>query len=325
MGFISRMKPTTPPRASEECGDCQSHPPVIHRAAHLKIHFIVNPRSGRAAAALEAVRSFARRHDATVNLTERSGHASDLARTALNDRAELVVAVGGDGTMNEIASTLVHTNAILGLVPCGSGDGLGRNLGIHGPINRALQLLIDGCPRRIDTGIANGRPFFVVAGLGFEAEIAARFNHLTARGFWRYLTTSAKAWRQFAPLSCSVNHGDHRKPVSAFTLAVANTDQYGNNARIAPGARIDDGLLDLTVVPPVSLFRAPSLCIRLFSGRLNPPAVWRQQGARFVVDDLAAGLVLHTDGETQPAGPRVEFIVQPSSLRVMTPPGRAGL
>ncbi|MEO6568352.1 MAG: diacylglycerol kinase family protein, partial [Opitutaceae bacterium] len=285
----------------------------------MKIHFIVNPRSGRATAALEAVRSFARQHGAPVNLTERSGHASDLARAALNDHAGLIVAVGGDGTMNEIARTLVHTDAILGLVPCGSGDGLGRNLGIHGPIDRALQLLSDGCPRRIDTGVANGRPFFVVAGLGFEAEIAARFNQLTARGFWRYLTTSARAWRQFTPLSCTVNYGNHRERVNVLTLAVANTDQYGNNARIAPGARVDDGLLDLTVVPPVSLVRAPFLFIRLFSGRLNPPAVWRQQGERFVVDDLAAGLMLHTDGETQPAGPRVEFTVQRSSLRVMTP------
>ncbi|MEO7414631.1 MAG: diacylglycerol kinase family protein [Opitutaceae bacterium] len=286
---------------------------------HLKIHFIVNPQSGRAVASLEAVRSFARKHGATVSLTERTRHASDLTRAALNDSANLIVAVGGDGTMNEVAGTLVNSGATFGLIPCGSGNGLGRHLGIHGSIDRALQLLIAGCPRCIDSGVANGRPFFVVAGLGFEAEIAERFNRLSQRGFWRYLTTSARAWRQSVPLSCSVNYDRHHEHVRAFTLAVANTDQYGNNARIAPGARVDDGLLDLTVVPPVTLLSAVPLLTRLFSGRLAPPAVWRRQAAGFVVDGLSAGLVLHTDGETQPAGERVAFSVQPASLRIMVP------
>lgn len=289
-------------------------------AARVKTHFIVNPRSGRAASALDAVRAFASRHGATVSLTERSRHASELARNALAAGAELIVAVGGDGTMNEIASALVHTEAIFGLIPCGSGDGLGRHLGIHGPIDRALQILTSGQPRRIDTGLANGRPFFAVAGLGFEAEIAERFNRLTRRGFWRYLSTSAKAWRQFVPLSCTLIHEGHSERLEVFTLAVANTAQYGNDARIAPQARVDDGLLDLTAVPPVGLLNALPLLIRLFSGRLVPPAVLHRRGAGFVVEGLASGLVLHTDGETQAAGARVEFSVRPGSLRVMAPP-----
>jgi diacylglycerol kinase (ATP) len=286
----------------------------------LKTHFIVNPRSGRAAASLDAVRAFASRHGATVTLTERSRHASELARRALAENADLIVAVGGDGTMNEVASTLVDTRAIFGLVPCGSGDGLGRHLGIHGPVNRALEFLVSGRPRSIDTGLANGRPYFAVAGLGFEAEIAARFNRLTKRGFWRYLSTSARAWRQFVPISCQVAHEGRSERMQVFTLAVANTAQYGNDVRIAPGARVDDGLLDLTVVPPVTLINALPLLFRLFLGRLNPPAVWRRRAARFVVDGLAPDLILHTDGETQPAGSRVEFSVRPASLRVMVPP-----
>lgn len=287
--------------------------------AEVKTHFIVNPRSGRAAAALETVRAFARRHQATVTLTERARHACELAQSALGEGAELIVAVGGDGTLNEVASALVHTNATLGLVPCGSGDGLGRHLGIHGSIERALDLLQTGQARSIDTGVANGRPFFVVAGLGFEAEIAGRFNRLTKRGFKRYLLTSARAWRQFVPLTCSIASDEKTERRKIFTLAIANTEQYGNNARIAPGARLDDGLLDLTAVPPVSLFSAMPLLIRLFSGTLSEPEVWRRQAARFVISDLGPGLLLHTDGETHPAGPQVEFSVRPRSLRVMAP------
>jgi diacylglycerol kinase (ATP) len=286
----------------------------------LKTHFIVNPRSGKAATALEAVKSFARDRGATLTITERSGHAGELARRALAENCELIVAVGGDGTMNEIASILVNSHAIFGLIPCGSGDGLGRHLGIHGSIDRALTLLVDGKPRNIDTGLANGRPFFAVAGLGFEAEIATRFNRLTKRGFWRYLATSARAWRQFVPISCSVVHGRERESLRAFTVAVANTDQYGNGARIAPNALVDDGLLDLTAVPPVSIITALPLVVRLFSGRLFPPSVWRRRAANFVVEDLPPGLTLHTDGETQPAGSQVNFSIQPASLRVMAPP-----
>lgn len=287
--------------------------------ARLKTHFIVNPRSGSAAAALDRVRTFARRHDAIVNLTERPRHASELARRALAENAGLVVAVGGDGTMNEVASSLVGTETLFGLIPCGSGDGLGRHLGIHGPVDRALQLLVTGQPRRIDPGLANGRPFFAVAGLGFEAEIAQRFNRLIQRGFWRYLSTSARAWRQWVPLACHLSQEDRSESLRVFTLAVANTAQYGNNAWIAPRARVDDGLLDLTGVPPVNFRNALPLLIRLFSGHLFPPTVLHRRAARFVVDGLASGQVLHTDGETQPAGGRVEFSVRPASLRIMAP------
>src|SRR5690606_3225308 len=112
-------------------------------------------------------------------------------QAALDDGCDLIVAVGGDGTMNEVATALVDTPATLGLVPCGSGDGLGRNLRIHGPVTRALEILHTGRPRAIDTGLAAGHAFFATAGLGFEAEIAQRFNQLDRRGFARYVSTSA--------------------------------------------------------------------------------------------------------------------------------------
>src|SRR5688572_21354012 len=153
----------------------------------LKTRFIINLRSGRAARHFAALRGFAAKHGAEVALTERARHASELATRALNEGCELIVAVGGDGTMNEVASSLVGTAATLGLVPCGSGDGLGRHLGIHGSIARACDILLTGRPRTIDTGLADGHPFFTAAGVGFEAEIAQRFNLLRRRGFLRYV------------------------------------------------------------------------------------------------------------------------------------------
>ena len=285
----------------------------------MKPYFIVNPRSGRATRALDTVRAYAARHDATVVLTERPRHATELAQRALADGRELIVAVGGDGTLNEIASVVTGTPATLGLVPCGSGNGLGRHLGIHGSIPRALEILRTGQPRLIDTGLADGHPFFTAAGLGFEADLSERFNRLVHRGFFRYLTTSARTFREYQPQSYVITHAGTRIPFPSFTLVVANSDQYGNNARIAPGARVDDGLLDLTAVPPITWLNALPLVAHLFAGSLaREPSVLRLHAARFVVERVGPGPI-HTDGEVHLAPAHVEFTVRPASLRILAP------
>jgi diacylglycerol kinase family enzyme len=284
-----------------------------------QICFIVNPRSGHAARALPAVRTFAASHGAPVHLTERPRHAGELAAQALADGCATVVAVGGDGTMNEIASVLVGTPATLGLIPCGSGDGLGRHLGIHGSITRALALLDTGRPRLIDTGLADGHPFFTAAGLGFEAYVAERFNRLDRRGLPGYLATSANALLRYRPEEYTLVHGANRERVRAFTLAVANANQYGNQARIAPHAQVDDGRLDLTVVPPIRIHNGLPLLVRLFNGTVDRVrGVTLRQAAQFTVERSAPGPI-HTDGEIHAAGRIVEFAVRPASLRIVAP------
>lgn len=285
----------------------------------MRLRFIINARSGNAKKAFPAVQAFATAHGASVMVTQCRGHGAELAAQAIADGCELVVAVGGDGTMNEVASALVGTTATLGLVPCGSGDGLGRHLRIHGPVAHALDVLVHGRPRLIDTGLADGHPFFTAAGLGFEAEIAERFNRLQRRGFLRYLTTSAALFREWQPDRCRIRHDRGDISVEVFTLAVANADQYGNNARIAPQARADDGLLNLTAIPPLAWFNAAPLLIRLFNGTIpRAGRVLCLSGTRFVVERTRPGLI-HTDGELHPAGNVVEFTIRPASLRIMTP------
>lgn len=285
----------------------------------MNIRFIVNARSGAATRALPLVRSYAGRRGAQVVLTERTRHACELAKRALDDGCERVVAVGGDGTMNEVASALVGTGATLGLIPCGSGDGLGRHLKIHGPVTRALELLETGRPRLIDTGMADGHVFFTAAGIGFEAEIAHRFNTLPRRGFIRYLSTSAAAWQQWKPQRYTIGSAAGRESLLAFTLSVANSDQYGNDAQIAPGARADDGLLNLTAIPPVTALNAPTLLARLFNGTVHHAAgVVTRVGERFVIERDEPGW-LHTDGELHEAGRVIEFSVRPATLRILAP------
>lgn len=285
----------------------------------MKARFIINPRSGGSAGAFARVQAFARAQGAEVAVTTHPRHATELAARALAEGCDLVVAVGGDGTLNEVASCLVNTSATFGLVPCGSGNGLGRHLGIHGSVEHSLEVLRTGRARLIDTGFADGHPFFTVAGLGFEAEVSARFNQLARRGFLPYLTTAARLWRRHVPELYDIETSGQRITVPAFTLAVANSDQYGNGARIAPGARVDDGLLDLTTVPPVTAWSGVPLLTRLFTGSLaGAREVRRFQAPRFVVERAGPGL-MHTDGEVHSVGARVEFTVQPGSLRVLAP------
>jgi diacylglycerol kinase (ATP) len=285
----------------------------------LKIRFIVNPRSGRAARALGTVRAYADAQGASLVLTENSGHARSLAEAAIREGDDLIVAVGGDGTMNEVASALVGTAATFGLIPCGSGNGLGRHLRIHGSVAEALRILTEGTPRLIDTGLADGRPFFTAAGLGFEAEIAQRFNRLERRGFLRYLTTSAQALRHWESERVFVTHADGREELTAFTLVVANASQYGNNAHIAPRAEVDDGLLNLCVVPPITLVNAPVLLTRLFAGTLDRSIVTTQRCAPYFLVERESTGPIHTDGEIHEAGRSVEFTVRPASLKIMAP------
>jgi diacylglycerol kinase family enzyme len=183
--------------------------------------------------------------------------------------------------------------------------------------------LLTGEPRLIDSGLINGHPFFTSAGLGLEAIIAERFARLQRRGFLRYLTHTAAALRNHQPETCRLHHGDQVTEAIVFTLAVSNCDQYGNNAYIAPGAKVDDGLLDLTCIPPIGLGNALPLAVQLFTRRLDRnPRVIRLRAASLEIERTAPGLI-HTDGEPHQADARLVVTVRPQSLRVITPKAAA--
>ncbi|MFO1447753.1 MAG: diacylglycerol kinase family protein [Opitutaceae bacterium] len=295
----------------------------------MKARFIFNPRSGHNAKnpfLLDRARTFVREQawDASVVLTERPRHATELARAAVNDGCTLVVAIGGDGTLNEVAAGLVGTPATLGLIPCGSGNGLGRHLGIPNPGRGAFRTLLDGRPRLIDTGTVNGLPFFNAMGLGFDADISAKFNQLSRRGLASYVVTACRLFFTYRPQQCTIRQGTSEVlHTDAFLVAVANSDQYGNDCYIAPGAAIDDGQLDLTVIQQVGLVSALPLAVRLFAGRIGgSKRVRRLRGDRFVIERSGPGLV-HTDGEIHHTEAVLDVRVVPRSLRVLVPAARA--
>ncbi|WP_438482132.1 diacylglycerol/lipid kinase family protein [Oleiharenicola lentus] len=294
----------------------------------LKVRFIFNPHSGsnrRNPYLRDRAVAFIAEHqlDGEVVATERPRHATELARAAIADGCTHVVAIGGDGTMNEVACALIGTQAIFGLIPCGSGNGLGRHLGIQKPNRHAFDTLLNGRALAIDSGMVNSDPFFCAAGIGFEALIAGQFSLMTSRGFQGYIRASAKAWRSYQPETYTIRHADGVAKVTAFTLAIANSAQYGNNAYIAPGASVSDGLLDVTAVPPVGLLSAPPLLWHLFRGSLGRvKSVLRLRGKTFMIEREKPGWV-HTDGEPRAETQRLEISIKPQSLRMMVPQNAA--
>lgn len=293
----------------------------------MKTLLIYNPISGRTSRTsrlLPLLREFesGSSGNTTVAITEGPGHATALARDAVAAGTEQVVAVGGDGTLNETAQSLVRTPAALGLVPCGSGNGLARHLRLPASPVQCLELIVRGRTRvaSIDTGMADGKPFFNAMGLGLDAEVSRRFNGLRQRGLPAYVRTVWDAFCAYRPERCQISNGTRTATVDLMLLAVANSDQYGNNAYIAPRASVNDGELDLVSIPPVPWIQAPLLISRLFSGSIDRTiGVHHWRGAHFRITRSAPGLI-HTDGETHSAGASFEVFVLPSSLRVLLPP-----
>ena len=292
----------------------------------MKLRIIYNPRSGRhrrTARLRPLLRDFVARHcpDADLVATEGPGHATELAREAAAAGCQRVLAVGGDGTMNEVAQALLHTPTALGLIPCGSGNGLARHLRL--PVS-ALSALILATDREtgvaaLDTGVINGRPFCNAMGFGLDADVSQRFNRLARRGLPAYVRTVFAAFGARRAEFCRIDAGGRTETLESLLISAANSDQYGNGALIAPGARADDGFLDLIAVRPVGYAGAVCLAVRLFSGTIDrSPRVRRWRGTRFEITRPAAGCI-HTDGEPHSADACLRVEIAPASLRVVVP------
>jgi YegS/Rv2252/BmrU family lipid kinase len=292
----------------------------------MKAVFILNPHAGhnrRRPGLRQQVREFAATcpGGGRLEVTEGPGHARELALAAAQQGAEVVAAVGGDGTMNEVAQGLLGAPTALALVPCGSGNGLALHLRVPRSLAGALRLAIDpeATVREIDSGEVAGLPFFNAMGIGLDADISRRFNGLERRGLPAYIRAGWAAWRERQPVQCTLEVGAERHALAALLVSVLNSDQYGNNARIAPGAEVDDGVLDLVAVTAPGVLGVARLLPRLFSGSFqSAPGVLRRSARRFALIRPASG-PLHTDGEVHAGPARLEIIVRARSLRVLVP------
>ena len=234
----------------------------------------------------------------------------------------MVVAVGGDGTINEVAQALVHSEVVLGIIPSGSGNGLARHLGLPLRPVDALRCLVPdaGRPASIDTGRVNGHLFWNTMGLGLDAEVGASFNRLKNRGLLGYIRVAIRAFHQRKPERVHVSTSDGRTyDAPCLVVAIANSDQYGNDLRIAPGACANDGLLDLVHVAPLGWYRAICIALGLAAGVTRTHAsMTRLRASAFKLQRDRPGLI-HTDGEILEEGRILEVDTLPASLRVHIP------
>ena len=259
--------------------------------------------------------------NAELLVTEYAGHARDLARAALQRQASLIIAWGGDGTVNEVASELVFRDVTLGIIPSGSGNGLSRELRIPFDPAKAFQVALSGRERVIDAGELDGRLFFNIAGLGLDARVAHEFasNGLVRRGFARYLEIAARELFSFVPDEHAIVADGVATQSRALLIALANGRQYGNGAVIAPRARLDDGMLDLVVVahrsPLAILLQTPML----FAGRAGDlPGVTMTPVAAVEITS-ARPVLYHVDGEPFVGGASIVARARPNALRVRVP------
>lgn len=293
----------------------------------MRVAVIINPVAGvrgtldheRHRAELARRRFALARVDADIVVTERAGHARELAHDAVARGADVVVAWGGDGTVNEVASALVGGPGALAMIPAGSGNGLARSMGVPPTPERAIAHLLQASERVIDVGEIDGRLFVNVAGVGFDAHIAARFAAIgtARRGFLRYASIVAGELGRYSGRPYSlVLDAQAATTHHAFLLSFANGRQWGNGAIIAPSAELDDGLLDAVIVEDRG--RGAVLCAipYLFRGTLD-----RVRGVRIarVIAATVAGdhpLVYHADGESFVGGTTIHVRVVPAALRV---------
>ena len=285
---------------------------------------VINPVSGpRRYRSVEACAALARdvlgRHGGTVDVkvTEARGDARAFGHQARANRADLVVAWGGDGTINEVASALAFSDVALGIVPGGSGNGLARDLGIPLEAGPALEAAAAGHRRRIDAGQIDTTLFFNVAGIGLDAVIAKGIARPDARrGLSGYARLTLLELPRYRPQRYRIQCEGRTDERHAIFIALANSRQYGNNALIAPAARLDDGHLNLVVVEAQPLWRILKRLPDLFRGRLESGPGLLMQPTTGVTIHAQAAMAYHADGEPGMAGSTLEVRVHAGALQV---------
>ncbi len=287
-----------------------------------RILFIVNPRSGTSKQTVneEVINKLFDHPNWSIQLTKYAGHARDIA-TKAKENMDVIVAIGGDGTVNEIASAIIDSSVTLGIIPKGSGNGLSNFLGIPKSLSGAFEVIKTGKVIEIDTMSLNEHHFVNMAGIGFDAHIAHLFKDFGSRGFMSYSKLAAKEFGRYNGLKVKFNYRE--KTVieqNAFVLSFANSSQYGNNAHIAPKAIINDGLADVCVIKKFPLIYAPIVLYRMFGKTLGGSNYYNSFKINEMQVSSQQAMPAHVDGEAVNIGKEAVLSVYSRNLRVLIPP-----
>ncbi len=289
-----------------------------------KILFLINPLSGTSQKEHlpDIIKELADSviFDIEIVITKYKGEATEIVRQKLSENCRYFVAVGGDGTVNEIAKALINTKAIMGIIPVGSGNGLARHLQIPLQSRKAIEIINKQKYQTIDYGLINNNPFFCTCGVGFDALISEKFAQCKGRGASNYMRTVILEYFKYKPEIYQITvENEPMINLQAFLITFANGSQYGNNAFIAPNADICDGKLDICILSPFKLFKAPEIGIRLFSKNIDKSSLMHSEKASNILLERESEGVIHIDGEPCMMGKKIEISLINKGLNVIVP------
>ncbi len=285
-----------------------------------RIYLIINQFAGHQAGAeaVEIVIPYLQKNGCQVEyaFTQRPGHAAELASTASSSGFDLVVAVGGDGTVNEVAQGLIGTDTEMGIIPIGSGNGLARELDIPMGMKKSAHALLKGSTLRLDVCLLNNQRFLCTSGIGFDALIADQMSKASSRGFLKYVQLVIRESIYFKPVSIRMKIDGVLIEEPVFLITFANASQFGNNAFIAPGASMTDGLIDVILVRKFSKLWMPVFAIALFSKLIPKLPFVKCFKARQINLELAETPVFHFDGEPGKLNIPAQIRIDEKKIRV---------
>jgi YegS/Rv2252/BmrU family lipid kinase len=289
-----------------------------------KIHFIINPIAGKGenelSEALLETYFPKTEYSISIKKSEFALHAKALTKTSIEEGAEIIVACGGDGTINEVASCLVNTSVVLGILQMGSGNGLASNLKIPKNIKRALAIIKNQNIITIDTGTINGEPFFSNTGVGFDAHVISDFEENTTRQLFSYLQSTLRTLKKYHYKNVvELKYNETTELISPFLLFVSNSNEMGYKMSLTPRASLQDGLLDLVIVPELSNFKLFIFTLLFLFKKHH----WLEEVRFKQITSLEIksvdNIILKTqkDGEFfVPKEPKIEITIHPKNLNV---------
>ena len=255
-----------------------------------------------------------------IAITQYPGHASEISMKAKADGVDVVVAVGGDGTVNEVARSIVHSQTALGIIPSGSGNGLARHLLLPMNTKKAIEIINESDIHELDYGIINEHPFFCTCGMGFDAYVSMKFAESGKRGPITYAENILREGLKYKPETYIIEDENGTNTYTAFLISCANASQYGNNAYIAPKASMSDGLMDVIIMEPFDMLEAPQISIDMFNKTLNKNAkIKTYQSKKIHIHRTNPG-VIHYDGDPVMAGEDIDVEIKPKGIKIIVNP-----
>lgn len=289
-----------------------------------KIVFIMNPISGTASKATipQLIDNTLDKtlFDYEIRTTERAGHASEIATEAKDNHVDIVVAVGGDGTVNEVARAIAHSETALGILPCGSGNGLARHLMLPMNLKKSIDV-INRCEiHDLDYGVINDYPFFCTCGMGFDAFVSMKFAESGKRGPISYAENVLREGLKYKPETYTLEDETGTKQYKAFLISCANASQYGNNAYIAPQASMRDGLMDVIIMEPFDVIEAPQVSFDMFNKTLDKHSKIKTFRCKKLHISRKSPGVIHYDGDPVMTGADIDVHLEEKGIKMIVNP-----